>query len=443
MKNISKTIASISLSLLAIGVTAQVPASFQHFDRTLPIPAKALPSSFKHLTNKKVSATPQTYLLDNLGGDQTITLNINPSAMFYGGFSNLFFVNVNSALTIVDSGANYALQNNSITTVFDTAYDDISATFPGDLASASVDSIIVFVHYHNTSGLNDTVFLSVNSVTAAGFPGVTVYGVDTVVITPTFFANNNIDSTQGFIARKHIVIPGTARNGWNFGVQYTVHAPKTMDTVGMAFYFQGINNCAGLGGSYVPEPSACGVPCGALTSINTFQEGNWWFTKKGNLGNNTSLSWPITAAGPSMGFYENAGTEYWAPLSAALLSCCTGCAGDTLQYDVQDLAITPYVNAINVTGINKINNNGLSVGQNYPNPFNKQTQISYSLTKSSDVNFTICDMTGRVIMTNSLNQIAPGKHVITLSANTFSPGIYFYTFDVNGSKVTKKMVITE
>ncbi|HTB32174.1 MAG TPA: T9SS type A sorting domain-containing protein, partial [Bacteroidia bacterium] len=261
-------------------------------------------------------------------------------------------------------------------------------------------------------------------------------------ITPSFFSYNNIDSTQGFIARKHIVIPSSARNGWNFAIQYTVHAPKTMDTVGMAFYFQGVNNCAGLGGSYVPEPSACGVPCGALTSINTFQEGNWWFTKKGNLGDNTSLSWPITAAGPAQGFYENVGNEYWAPLSAALLSCCTGCAGDTLQYDVQDLAITPYVNTT-PTGINSINTSGLSVAQNYPNPFNKTTQITYTLTKSSDVTFSVYDMTGRVLVNNVYTNSTPGKHEINLNANTFSPGVYFYTFNVNGSTVTKKMVITE
>jgi hypothetical protein len=94
-------------------------------------------------------------------------------------------------------------------------------------------------------------------------------------------------------------------------------------------------------------------------------------------------------------------------------------------------------------GVKSINQSGLFVDQNYPNPFNKTTQISYTLTKSSDVTFSVYDMTGRVLINNVYTNSGAGDHTITLSANTFSPGVYFYTFNVNGNKVTKKMVITE
>jgi hypothetical protein len=109
----------------------------------------------------------------------------------------------------------------------------------------------------------------------------------------------------------------------------------------------------------------------------------------------------------------------------------------------QDIALFAEVSFRNPTGVNEVATSGLSVGQNYPNPFNKETTISYSLTKSSDVTFTIYDMTGRILTNNNYGSVASGQHTINLSANSFSPGIYFYSFNVNGSVVTKKMVITE
>ena len=73
----------------------------------------------------------------------------------------------------------------------------------------------------------------------------------------------------------------------------------------------------------------------------------------------------------------------------------------------------------------------------------RKQPLAYSLTKSSDVTFTVYDITGRVITTNIMGNVAAGQYSINLSANKFSPGIYFYTFNVNGSNITKKMVITE
>jgi len=84
-----------------------------------------------------------------------------------------------------------------------------------------------------------------------------------------------------------------------------------------------------------------------------------------------------------------------------------------------------------------------SVGQNYPNPFANTSQIKYTLLKSSDVDFSISDMTGRILITNVYSNASPGEHLISLNANLLSPGLYFYTFNVEGMKVTKSMIITK
>jgi hypothetical protein len=103
---------------------------------------------------------------------------------------------------------------------------------------------------------------------------------------------------------------------------------------------------------------------------------------------------------------------------------------------------TMILNAV-TTAIPAIAKAGISVNQNYPNPFNKTTQITYTLDKSSDVTFSVSDITGRTLVNNIYSNSAPGEHTINLSASTLSPGVYFYTFNVAGIKVTKKMVITE
>jgi len=103
----------------------------------------------------------------------------------------------------------------------------------------------------------------------------------------------------------------------------------------------------------------------------------------------------------------------------------------------------PYVNAVSTLGVNNIPAPEFSISQNTPNPFNQSTVIKYNLTKSSNVVFTVYDMTGRELTNSTYSTVAPGQHSIELAANQFTPGVYLYTFNINGVKVTKRMVITE
>lgn len=84
---------------------------------------------------------------------------------------------------------------------------------------------------------------------------------------------------------------------------------------------------------------------------------------------------------------------------------------------------------------------GFAIGQNVPNPFNNSSYINYSLNESSDVSFTVVDMTGKTVMNIDKGTQAAGQHRIDLDATNFAEGVYFYTFTVGDKKVTKKMVI--
>jgi hypothetical protein len=205
-----------------------------------------------------------------------------------------------------------------------------------------------------------------------------------------------------------------------------------MDTIGL-FYFSQASACTS--GSITSAYTTVGIPDGRQTNVNSFITGLYWFNAAFNHGTGTAMTWP-TYENTYPGLCLNGGGYYYYD------QVFSGCS-DTAYFPEQDLGLLASIDYGTDLGVNNIAASGLSVGQNFPNPFNKETTISYSLTKSSDVTFTVYDITGRVITTNNYGSVAPGQYNINLSANTFSPGIYFYTFNVNGSVVTKKMVITE
>jgi flagellar hook assembly protein FlgD len=83
------------------------------------------------------------------------------------------------------------------------------------------------------------------------------------------------------------------------------------------------------------------------------------------------------------------------------------------------------------------------LGQNQPNPFNSQTTIQYTLTEASNVNFTVTDITGRVVRVIENQNLSAGNHNIVLNAADFAAGAYNYTLTSNGKSVTKKMFVTK
>lgn len=86
---------------------------------------------------------------------------------------------------------------------------------------------------------------------------------------------------------------------------------------------------------------------------------------------------------------------------------------------------------------------GLKLAQNYPNPFRESTNISFSLTKRTDVKLTIHDMFGKEVTTLIHDSKAAGEHEVTWNAGSAAAGVYFFTFEVNNYKQTGKMVLVK
>lgn len=91
-------------------------------------------------------------------------------------------------------------------------------------------------------------------------------------------------------------------------------------------------------------------------------------------------------------------------------------------------------------GINELaaENYKLSV---YPNPVNTSAEITYTLTKSSDVSLVINDVTGRTIQSLKPAETQPGKHAVPVNAASFSNGIYLVAITIDGETATTKMIV--
>ncbi len=77
----------------------------------------------------------------------------------------------------------------------------------------------------------------------------------------------------------------------------------------------------------------------------------------------------------------------------------------------------------------------------YPNPFNNSTNISFNLTKSSNVELDIFNITGQKIETLINQQVESGLHKISWNADNFSSGVYLYEIKTQGYIITRKLIL--
>jgi hypothetical protein len=83
------------------------------------------------------------------------------------------------------------------------------------------------------------------------------------------------------------------------------------------------------------------------------------------------------------------------------------------------------------------------LGQALPNPCKSATKIQFSLPKASKIDFSIYDISGRLVSVLASGQYEPGIHEVQLDASGFGSGVYFYRLKTSGFTAIKKVVITK
>ncbi len=83
----------------------------------------------------------------------------------------------------------------------------------------------------------------------------------------------------------------------------------------------------------------------------------------------------------------------------------------------------------------------LMLHQNYPNPFNPSTTISYQLPTQSYVTLKVFDVLGREVATLVDDRLNAGEYSVVWNAGDAASGVYMYQLRVDGTVMSKRMLL--
>lgn len=86
-------------------------------------------------------------------------------------------------------------------------------------------------------------------------------------------------------------------------------------------------------------------------------------------------------------------------------------------------------------------NSGFELTQNYPNPMRDETKISFRISKASQVNLSVYDITGRMVASPIRDFYEGGEHDLVFRRNDLKNGVYFYRLQAGSFEAVKRMVI--
>ena len=116
--------------------------------------------------------------------------------------------------------------------------------------------------------------------------------------------------------------------------------------------------------------------------------------------------------------------------------------GDPILAYISGEITNVYFNAQSgITGVHDgLEELGYSLGQNYPNPVTYFTQFGFHLTEAKDIKIVVTDILGKTVEVIAEESRSAGDHIIYWEPN-LSAGTYFYQLQIDGSQITKKMIV--
>lgn len=102
-----------------------------------------------------------------------------------------------------------------------------------------------------------------------------------------------------------------------------------------------------------------------------------------------------------------------------------------------------WIDDINFNGTLGVNELTKSIDFNvYPNPTSGSATIEFSLNDNAVISYNVIDVIGRVVEQQKAINLAPGRHTYQVNeSQTFKPGIYFVSFELDGQKMSRKLII--
>ncbi len=81
------------------------------------------------------------------------------------------------------------------------------------------------------------------------------------------------------------------------------------------------------------------------------------------------------------------------------------------------------------------------MSQNYPNPFNPTSVVKFGLKEDGFATIKLFDATGSEVQNILSEELKAGEYTVNINAENLSSGIYFYSLNINGNLITKKMLL--
>lgn len=81
--------------------------------------------------------------------------------------------------------------------------------------------------------------------------------------------------------------------------------------------------------------------------------------------------------------------------------------------------------------------------QNAPNPFNPTTSIAFSLAAVSDINLSVYNLRGEMLMTLASGTYSAGNHAVSFDGSGLASGVYVYRLEAGGKNLQKKMLLVK
>lgn len=143
-----------------------------------------------------------------------------------------------------------------------------------------------------------------------------------------------------------------------------------------------------------------------------------------------SLKWEFVV--PQSSAERPRGIDFSPDGNTAYIGCFSG-TGYPLAQKVEKV--------VSVEDQGEIVVNGYKLSQNYPNPFNPTTKINFELSASGFTTLKIYDMLGNEVATLVQNELTAGSHSVNFNAANLASGTYLYQLNVNGTRITNKMIL--
>jgi len=111
------------------------------------------------------------------------------------------------------------------------------------------------------------------------------------------------------------------------------------------------------------------------------------------------------------------------------------------------IRIVSYEDVTGMSGPNVRPMADFTLTQNYPNPFSQETEVSYRLSATTDVNIVVIDLQGKQIRTLVSQKQNAGDFSVTwdgrdMMGEQVSGGVYFIRMEAGGFRDVKQMVLT-